>query len=135
MYEEDFDKKIKATQYLVGANSFEQHSLWREYSNQSYWAENAPYLEKPLPKYKWIQDNPGMWEVIGSFHDMPVCISIAWNNIENISVAFYYMTSKFTHYDMLQEWLKRKFRNTPSSNAMNFHHCLNEIESINSKKE
>lgn len=128
------EEKMAATEYLVEADSYSLHSLWKEYSDE-YTGAN----------YKWQQDCAGMWEIIGHLDKMPVTVSVSWYLIEGIRIAFYEGVSQVVDYRMVEKWLKKNFKQPYAknnkyysgirhSNAMNFQHCLDYIKNKTGKE-
>jgi hypothetical protein len=112
------EDRLKETDFLVEANSFEHLCLWRE------WHE---YLS-------WEQCNPGAWLTIGKVNDRPVCINMFWDLINGKLVCFYDACSQIVDFEQVEDWFEKNYKGRWDSNtrrascdSMNFHLCLDHI--------
>lgn len=113
------EERLKITDFLVEANSFEKHTLWRE------WHE----------KLTWQQENPGESVTIGHLDDRPVCVSFFWDTIGGKLICFYDAHSAVVDWTMINDWLRKHFTGRWDSgtrwahtDAMNFHLCVDHIK-------
>lgn len=113
---------LKDTFFVVEATNFECLALWREW-------------HKAIPMK---QDSMGFVETIGEVNGKPVCICLTRYNIWDKWVVFYEATSIMVDHDMIRRWLDENvLRHCPKWNggriahtdAMNFHHCVDALES------
>jgi len=95
--------------------------------------------EKPL---KWEQVSPGWLVRVGEVGDMPVNISVQWNEIDGYLVCFYEAVSAVVDNRMVEKWLKEHFKGKWDSgtrraecDAGNFHMCLHAIEEAKKKSK
>jgi hypothetical protein len=120
--DDHFKKCFAETKFVVEATDFEQYCLWEKHHEQ----------------VKWEQVSPGMWETIGYFGKMPVCVSCSWVRINGHIVLFYEAVSMVTHSEMVERWVEKMTKSTPTwgggrqahTNAMNFHHCLDALKGL-----
>lgn len=122
----DEDQRFRRTMFVVEADSFSVHQLWKE-NHESH---------------DWRQDCSGLWLAIGRYHGTPLYASFQWATIDGQLVLFYEPTSALQHYWILDRWLERHCnprwdRGTRRAHcdAMNFHHCLDAIREANAAKE
>lgn len=114
------DPRFLTTEYVVEANSFEQFSLWKEFSNE----------------VEWRQGGSGIMIQVGELGGMlqekrPVNISCYWNSINGMNVLFWYGCSQLVDYKMIEEWFKNNChiieansKRTAKCDADNFHQCV-----------
>jgi hypothetical protein len=99
---------------VVEANSFEQHSLWKE-------------AQREFPRV-WKDVGHGYGQIVGSIGSMPVWISLLTAVVDEQKLLFFYPTSRVVDWDLIDKWLednlpRRAFRKDGYLNktdAMNF---------------
>lgn len=70
---------------------------------------------------------------VGQLDNRPIMISLSFVEIEEKVVAFWYAMSEVVDYAQIKVWLAQHFDKTynggrpATSNAQNFHHCLQAI--------
>lgn len=118
------EEKLQRTNFFVEADSYSLHSLWKAnfYSN-----------EKP-DKLVWIQDHSGFSRVIGHINknkNMPVCVNFSFYIIGDKYICFYWPTSRYVDWDMVNDWIDKNYHRTydggtriARDDANNFHNCL-----------
>lgn len=115
-----FDELLEEVDYAVEANSFESQCLWQKVSNQE--------------GINWESCPCGKMLTLGMVDDMPVCMSIFINKINNIPVMFYEMTSQVVDYRLVDKFLEEKFGifyNEVCVDAGNFFRIVNKIKENN----
>jgi hypothetical protein len=124
------ESRLVKTMFIVEATSTEQHFLW------SQWCKDS--LSPTFGKLKWEQLNPGWLVTVGKIGKRPCCISVAWNRIEGQLVMFWHQCSQVTDSLQAEKWLEDNFKGTwdngrrrASTDAMNFHHCIDAIQEAN----
>ena len=134
MNEIDLDPRLEDTVFVVEADSFASHMLWSEHAKQgSVYSTLSPDAKR----YQWEQDTMGLWYQIGELDNRPVAISFNWFKIDGHRVMFYECMSQVVDHKMVEEWLRRHCSPRCISgrlahcDAMNFHHCLHEIDRLN----
>jgi hypothetical protein len=105
--------ELAKTEYVVEANGFEYHSLWKEFNKEYGWEENLR----------------GHGVHVGDLAGKPVYISLRWAVVNEINMLFWYATSMVVDYGMIKEWFANNC--DPMSgdrharcDAMNFSHAL-----------
>ena len=121
LVEYEHDPRFMKTEFVVEANSYERHSLWKEY-----------YFDKEADRVSWEQDNSGFWMKLGELSGMPVCYEFFWSTVDGLLVLFYAPTSVVDDRRMVDAFLEKycnpkwdKGIRRANTNAMNFHHVLN----------
>lgn len=120
------EEKLKESVFFVEAGSYETLCLWKDFRG----------------KYTFVQDNLGFWQVIGYINEdrsMPVGVSFSFVIIAGRRVCYYETTSRFVDTEMVEKFLKDNYpktwdngRRDAMTNAMNFHHVLDHIRTLNS---
>jgi len=90
-------------------------------------AEHQFLWERHHCMVQWEQLNPGEIATIGHFKKKPVCVEIRWARLDGQIVMFYYPCSSVVEWSWVRNWLADEYKGRSSCNAMNFHHCLDEI--------
>ena len=105
------EELIAATEYVVEATRYEEFALWKEFNNQ----------------IKWGDINFGGYGIyLGNVGNMPVMLSIRFQQLNNHLVMFYEPTSQMVDWRMVEEWIDRvpivaqKGKRDAQSDAMNF---------------
>lgn len=130
MSDETAESRLAKTLFVVEATSFEQHCLWAETATES----NCRRFE---PR-RWEQVHPGWLVRIGKLDSRPICVSMRWNRIDGQLVMFWEATSQVVDTVQIEKWLSQHFTGKwgngtreATTNAANFHHCLNAIDDAN----
>lgn len=128
---EEFWKK---TIFLVEANSFEQMTLWREWSLQAVASkQHIPDLPNDR-RFYWEQQQPGQIYTVAVVKNRPICLSVNWYRLDSEYIAFIDATSVLVDWKKINDWIEK--RNIPKwdngtrpgrCNAMNFHLCVDAI--------
>ena len=113
--EERTKKQIADTEYFVEATDFERFSLWEKFADDS--ADFSTY-----DKVKWEQVCVGSMFQLGKLAKMPVTFLLTWAKINGHLVAFWESPSMVTDGRMVEVFLNKLKK--PTTNANNFHHCL-----------
>jgi hypothetical protein len=106
-------EKLKETELIVDANSYEQFALWKEYS-KTHNGDNPKYAT-------WKEESAGVMVTLGELAGMPVCLSLSWAVIEGKRVMFVYQTSMVTDWRMVKEYLEENCPNVKTVDATNFY--------------
>lgn len=77
---------------VVDANSYEQHSLWRECHENRHMT--------------WEQNLSGLGQTVGKIDDMPVHISLLTAVVKGHKLLFIHPTSQVVDHRMIDAWLK-----------------------------
>lgn len=118
------DDKCDQTLFLVEADSFATLRLWQDWSSEAT-GNNC----------EWKQDSTSYVEEVGRIGERPVCAMISWYLIENIRVGFWEATSMVVDYEIIENWLRKRFKNVKQkTNAINFHNVLFPIQDLTNKK-
>src|SRR5690242_18267532 len=111
------EEKLKTTKFFVEANSFEQHTLWKEVYDSK--------------KDTWEQDNAGVSLVIGKVGKHPVNVTFFFAKINGVQVCFYHGCSQVVHHGKIDKWIEKNYpikydkgSRRAVTDANNFHHCL-----------
>lgn len=124
-YEDETQRRLAETEYLVEADSFAQQALWERWHDR---------LGVP-----WEQRNPGWMPTIG-FHGQgrakrPVVVNVFWNLVGGQLVGFWEITSQLADYKMAEEWLDKTFPKAKHrANAENFHNIIHAIQDATGQK-
>jgi hypothetical protein len=120
-YSESAESRLAKTFFVVKATSFEQQCLWED-----------------LYSRKWEQINSGWVVPVGELDSRTICVSMRWAQIDGHLVMFWEATSQVVDLVKIEKWLKRHFTGTwcngtrqATTNAANFHDCLNAIDEAN----
>jgi hypothetical protein len=108
------DNRLETSVYFVEANSFERLKLWEEYHKEVDWEE----------------DNSGFYQTVGELgKGKPISVCFVFDKIYGVRICFYDVTSRYSDYVMVEKFIKENYtRNL--TNAMNFHHAIQECEKI-----
>lgn len=116
---------------VVEANSYEQHMLWVEYSE-----EGSKYGgRQDARRFPWQSTGSGYGETIGHFGDMPIHVSLMTATVDGHLILMLDATSQVVHHEMIRQWLDK---NMPESarqkdgrvnvvDAQNFHNIFHYI--------
>jgi len=122
------ENRLKKTKFLVEANSFEQHCLWKEYVHTA---------TTPL---KWEQMN-GWLVTVNERKGRPICICLSWNRVNGHLVCFWNATSQLVDYKLIDKWLKENYdqkwdegRRPATCDAQNFHHCIQALKQLDGEE-
>lgn len=117
---------------VVEANSYEQHMLWVEYSE-----EGSKYGGRPdARRFPWQSTGHGYGETVGHFGDMPVHVGLMTVTVDGHKILMFDVTSTVVNHDMVRAWLDK---NMPASarqpddgrvnrvDAQNFHNIFHYV--------
>jgi hypothetical protein len=128
-YSESAESWLAKTFFVVKATSFEQQCLWEEHAEDSY---------RRFSYRKWEQVNSVGVFPVGELDSRTICVSMRWVQIDGHLVMFWEATSQVVDLVKIEKWLERHFTGTwcngtrqATTNAANFHHCLNAIDEAN----
>lgn len=107
------DKRYANTFYRVEATTYEVLTIIGRYDDC----------------YRWKQDHFGTLETVGRLDSRPIVITCQWYEIHDRLVMFWEATSEVVDYKLIEEWFNTHCP-CPSTNAMNFHNCIREIERL-----
>lgn len=116
-WEDETNKRINETVYVVEATSEEMNNIWLRWNTV----------------LNFDQIGQGLFTTIGQFHNFPVCVAVSWFKIEGKLVAFYESTSRVVDNTMVEDWVDKTFpilkrgRCDYHTNATNFRHCLSSV--------
>ena len=85
------DPRYDGTGYLVEADTYASHSLWKEH-----------HLE-----YEWKQEGGGYGVTVGHVAGNAVVISVLWNVVNGMRMLFWHPTSSTVDYTMIGEWFDK----------------------------
>lgn len=125
-------ERLKQVKFFIEANSFEQHTLWRE---------NDELSKDDTYHVKWDSDSMGFALTIGHIKSgkekLPVVVSFNFAKLNGVMVCFYYATSRGVDYKMVEDYV---FGNYPikydnghrraTTDAQNFHHCIHALDEL-----
>jgi hypothetical protein len=120
-----FVSKFKEVVFLVEADSFADLSLWCRHFHDA----DAPRRVK-----SWENDNPGYCTVVGTCDRRPVNLSMSYNMINGHRVLFYHAVSQVVDHELVDKFLKINFPDVGRCDAMNFHQCIQHIETLKVKR-
>ncbi|MNR71784.1 hypothetical protein D3C71_24620 [compost metagenome] len=116
------EEMLQAAVFVVEANSFERHALWKEHH----------------AKVKWEEVLSGYMATIGKLADMPVCITVNVAYLDGQLVLFYEPCSQVVDHRMVDAWLEKhvprkwdKGTRRAKTDANNFHMCLHAVKELN----
>lgn len=115
------DEKLKSTNYFVEADEFAYDELWRKHYHNNNRAD----------KLEWVQDRAGFSRTIGSLdllNQKPVVVKFSFFIINNKYVCFYYPSSRFVDWDMVDKFIAEFGKN--KCNAENFRNCMSFCEVV-----
>lgn len=120
------ESRLADTFFIVEATSFEQHMLW----------------EKHHKNMNWQQIHSGWLVTVGKLDGRPCCVDMTWAKIDDQLVMFYDQCSQVTDVLQTNAWIYKHFNGTwdngtrtASTDAGNFHLCLNAIREKNEGKQ
>lgn len=115
------DSRFEATEFVIEANDFEIHSLWRSYH----------YDPPDCDKTPWEQDTAGLMITVGTLNGNNVNISVQWAEVDGMLMMFYWACSRFVDHDLVDQWLKKNCnpawcsgKRRARTDASNFHAAL-----------
>jgi hypothetical protein len=119
------NKDFEDIEWLIEANSNEQHQIWEGWHT----------------KLKWEQINPGFSYTIKRLsvegEELPICLCFTFAKVNGRKIAFYECSSLLSHYGYIEVFLKTYFQRTHDNycrwnqvDAKNAHNCLNYLETI-----
>ena len=127
MSEDEFQRRLAATRYVVEATYDEAFFLWEKFSDEAMY-------KTPLNAYRWEQVSPGLLLTLGQLAGLPVCLHVWWNRINGVLVLFHEATSVVTDRRMVDRWVGENLAHCEGGggrpakcNAANFHHCLHYV--------
>jgi hypothetical protein len=129
---EKIDPRFAETEFVVEATSFEKLTLWSQHSTHGS-IDCVASWGKPYPRFEWVQDNPGADIVVGQIYDEDVRITVFWDIIGGMRVAFWNPCSNMFDRRMAKRWLEANCSpkwdgsRLAHTNAMNFHHVIQAI--------
>jgi|ERR1044072_4628499 hypothetical protein len=122
------EDKLKESIFFVEANSYEQLALWREVHE----------------KHSFEQDPCGGGIHVGNINDdasMSVHICLSFYYVYGYRVCFYYPTSRFVDYTMIEQFFEKNYpvkygNNTKRAmtDAMNFYSVVAEAKELCEQK-
>jgi hypothetical protein len=126
------DPRFADTFFVVEADTFAQHALWRQH------AKDAPQnANDQSQKVAWRSDSLGVLLTLGELDGRPVCVSFTWATLNGKRVLFYNATSEVVDHKLVGEWLQAhcnpKWDNgqrRAHCDAQNFHHCLHALHEV-----
>ncbi len=128
MTEEQLQKRLKETQFVVEATSCEIQMLWERWSDESLYQNPSDY------RLRFDHLNPGYMATIGHINRLPVVMTLFWHSINGVLVMFWEATSRVVDYDMCRAWLNKNCAPTwdngtrlAHTNATNFHNVVSFI--------
>lgn len=102
----------KDARWVVEANSFEYHTLWKTY----LWSKTVSWEENPS----------GYGVTVGFLDNRPVCIFLRTAKIDNKDVIFIDATSVVVDWNMINEYINKRFPSARTIDANNFHQIITE---------
>lgn len=126
--------------FVVEATSYEQLSLWQQWSTEAQKGDLAWTPPKRLRTnfVAWEGDRAGWMVEVGKVNGAPVCISMMGATLDGVRVLFYEATSRVVDWGMIEAWFKENCwprwdsgTRRAHCDAMNFHHCLDAIRERN----
>lgn len=149
--EEEIEKRWADTVFIVDANDFARHALWREWAKEAVEAGHVsptPH-EKHDFRIEWEQHSLGQIYTIASVHvtakedeagySLPVCVCCTWVTLgpkPGKTVLFYDATSRLVDWTIVDDWLLDRFKGTWDGNrrartdATNFGHCVQAVRGM-----
>lgn len=121
------EERLKETKFMVEATGFERMMLWSRH------AVDGDSIKEKTPQ-TWKQCNPGWSVCVGMLGTMPCNFQLDWVEIDGFLVCFYDDCSQVVDHRMIEDWIEKNFKATwgggrpATTNAMNFHHCLNALD-------
>lgn len=124
-------------QAVVRATSTEMFQLWCLYADKSGWQypiirmENGELVRRDQRGVvAWKEQSRGEWRQIGDIAGRPICVAVAYAEINGVRVAFVEGISQLVDYKMIDEWVEREMPQTAThrANAMNWRNALHGIK-------
>jgi hypothetical protein len=124
-------------QAVVRATSTEMFQLWCLYADESGWQypiirmENGELVRKDQRGVvAWKEQSRGEWRQIGDIAGRPICVAVAYAEINGVRVAFVEGISQLVDYKMIDEWVEREMPQTAThrADAMNWRNALHGIK-------
>jgi hypothetical protein len=126
------DPRFKDTVWLVEADGYARSALWAESSSQS---------TRPMGRtVSWEEESAGFTETIGSLMTddgvrIPVVCEVFFAKLNGFMVAFYHPCSRAVDWNLIRKWICAQCPSARTSDAMNFHLCLEEIRRLTALSE
>ena len=118
------EERLRVTEFVVEATSFERLILWGENRNG-------------VNRVGWEDIGDGWLETVGLYQGRPACISLSWAILNGHPILFYDATSELVDHLMIEQWFKEncwplwdKGTRRAHCDAMNFHHCLSHCKKV-----
>ena len=96
----DLFDRVTAAEYVVVAQSFEKHALWKDERNRP-----------------WVQDTSGRGLEIGTIGDRSVFVSLTWAKVSGVEVMFVEPSSELIDYKMIDDFLQLNCTGALPSNS------------------
>ena len=106
--EECFEQTVA----LCEANSFEQSTLWKDWSLTAYQMNINDGREDGrdlIDRQEWEDYSLGFGREIGTIGDLPIFVSFLMARINGRVVTFYYPTSRAVDYDQIEKFVDEHF--------------------------
>lgn len=100
------EESLQKVGHIIGANTFEQHALWKRYND----------------KVQWTQILGGHGKTIGHIDGRPVFMSFRYAEINGILTLFWTLTSEVCDYKMAEDFL---LENTNIKSKVDLHDASN----------
>ena len=101
--------KMSQVVYFVEATSFEKYSLWKQYHE----------------KIDWKQESEGFGNTVGEFGGEPIFINFNFAYLYGKLICFYDATSNVVNHQMVESYIKKKYKGISLTDANNFGTALN----------
>lgn len=124
-HDEELAKMFEGVQGCVEANSYEYHSLWKDYSKQYY--ESFKKIPDSVT-FDWKSDGSGLGKAIGKVGGSPVFLSLRVAEIDGLKILFYDATSRVVDWEMVENYL---IENLPESALRGDGRYLNKTDATN----
>lgn len=102
----------KDARWVVEANSFEYHTLWKNYHQSKV--------------VSWEENLSGHGVTVGFLDNRPICICLRTAKIDNKDVIFIDATSVVVDWNMINEYINKSFPSSRTIDANNFHQMITE---------
>lgn len=113
--------EYQEVEFMISANDFERHELWREWHKKIASWDAEPELA-PL--------NEAL--TIGKIEGRPIVVAFSWYRLDGHLVGFYHACSEVVDYLQVDAWLGENCLppgdGRRQTNAMNFADCLNSLD-------
>jgi hypothetical protein len=106
---------FKDVVFIVEADSFSRHMLWRE--NFGINGQNAKVVKS------WEEISEGFLVTVGHFANCQVCVEIFFSIINGKKVMFYDAVSEVVKHSMVKDWLLRYSEGITWDNGERWAHC------------